>query len=188
MRAPLSCQIMWACDLFALSKSCIRIRRRIKGRTVWQSFAWISGFTGDFSPSPANSLEPMTYLGVGTLTLGHPHAVGQRTGSVFGPCPPLFPNLSISPQGFQVGFSTARFLGWSLERFWLQFEITCDVFHSGFPEFWVAILKNTQWWSWKLAQYWDLSQLMGEFGKEMSLILSPPHSPPPIWPIRTVLL
>lgn len=30
MKAPLSCQIILACDLFALSKSCIRIRKRIK--------------------------------------------------------------------------------------------------------------------------------------------------------------
>lgn len=32
MKAPLSCQIMLACDLFALSKSCIRVQRRMEGR------------------------------------------------------------------------------------------------------------------------------------------------------------
>lgn len=31
MKGPLSCQIMFACDLFALSRSCIRIKTRIKG-------------------------------------------------------------------------------------------------------------------------------------------------------------
>lgn len=48
---------------------------------------------------------------------------------------------------------------------------------SGFPEFWAAILKNTQYWSWKLTQHWDLSELTGEFGKDTSLILFSPLNP-----------
>lgn len=35
MKAPLSCQIILASDLFALSKSGIRIRKKIKECTIW---------------------------------------------------------------------------------------------------------------------------------------------------------
>lgn len=102
MKAPLSCQIMLACDLFALSKSCIRIKSRVGGR------AGIGGLAGGCSPCRALGPAPATVASA-TLALGPPRAGGQRAGSGVRTLPVLSPGEDaarvFTPEQFRAGLS-----------------------------------------------------------------------------------